>query len=100
MASAGQATAQRPQATHFSSPFSSRISTCLPRHFGKTGIFSSGELTVIFFLKMCLKVVAKPTMNGRIISGDDIRPTRCEARCAELEVRGSRSEVGHPKVPR
>src|SRR3954466_7809978 len=44
---------------------------------------------------MCLKVVAKPTMNGRIISGDDIRPPRCEARCAEVEVqaRGPRSDI-------
>ena len=39
MASAGHATEQRPHATHFSSPFSSRISTCLPRYFGNTGTY-------------------------------------------------------------
>ena len=39
---AGHATAHSPHATHFSRPFSSRISTCLPRYFGNIGIFWSG----------------------------------------------------------
>src|SRR2546426_719128 len=39
MASAGHATAHSPQATHFSRPFSSRMSTCLPRYFGNILIF-------------------------------------------------------------
>jgi hypothetical protein len=67
-ASAGQATEHRPQATHFSRPFSSRIKTCFPRYFGNMGIFWSGYLTVIGLRKRCLNVVAKPVAKARSMS--------------------------------
>src|SRR5688500_8454421 len=68
MASAGQATAQSPQAVQRSAPFSSRFSTCWPRQTALNSLFFSGYLTVAFLLKRCLMVIiTPPRMAGRYI---------------------------------
>ena len=46
MASAGQATAHRPQAVQRSAPASSRFNTCWPRYTGAISRFTSGYLIV------------------------------------------------------
>ena len=73
MASAGHATAHSPQATHFSSPFSSRISTCLPRHFGKHGDLLVGVIDRDLRLEEVPQRRGEPdderTNHGGIISG-------------------------------
>ena len=60
MASAGQATAHRPQAVQFSRPSASRFNTCKPRNTGEKGRFSSGYCIVAFFRNICFKVMAIP----------------------------------------
>jgi hypothetical protein len=60
MASAGQATAHKPQAVHLSRPSSSRFKICKPLNTGLNSRFCSGYLIVAFLLKICLKVIIMP----------------------------------------
>src|SRR5579885_1210276 len=60
MQSAVQAAAHRKQATHFSSPFSSRCNTCAPRKRSWSCAGASGYSSVIVVCSISLKVTPIP----------------------------------------
>src|SRR5690349_6106700 len=60
MASAGQIASHSLQAMQRSSPFSYRRSACRPRKRGDSGVFSSGNCTVMCGDRKCRPVSASP----------------------------------------